>query len=220
MRIFFILFGCSFFSLATFAQNETYRHTFTGNLGFSTVGTFIDVFDNNNLNDFELEIEDYGEFSGFFTGRSLPAFQVNYDYGIKNWLSVGGGVSYQNLNFNIANLSYNDDNGNRENVSELSVTTNRINISGRVLFHYGNKGKLDLYSGIRLGVTNWLTNLSATNQTVEDDLEANIPYFGILPAAQIIPFGLRAYFGENWGANFETGLGSPHFLALGVNYRL
>lgn len=220
MRTLIVVFCLSLISFTAIAQNETYRNTLTGNIGFSITGASIDLFDGKNLLDFDLEIDDYGSVSGDFVGRSLPAFQVNYDYGITKWFSVGGGISYQNLNFTISDLSYTSPNGTVESVDRVRFSTNRINVAGRVLFHYGNAGDIDMYSGFRFGVTNWLTDFSATDAAIERDIENGIPFFGVVPAAQLIPFGLRGYFGENWGANFELGIGSPHFLSLGASYRL
>ncbi|MEM1327921.1 MAG: hypothetical protein AAGI23_18325 [Bacteroidota bacterium] len=218
-----LLFLAAFLFLSTtfFAQNLEYRNVISANLGFSTVGTVIDLLDGNNLAEFDGNTDDIDIIDGFFTGRSAPALQASYDYGINKWFSVGGGISFQNLEFNIRDLTYFDnETSSTTNLSSLNLETSRINITARILFHYGNAKKVDMYSGLRLGVTNWLTTIQASDPSVESDLEQDIPFFGIVPTGQLIPFAFRAYFNENLGFNFETGLGAPHFLAIGLNYRL
>jgi hypothetical protein len=210
-----------FFSAPLTAQNLEYRNVISGGLGFSLVGASIDVFDGNDIGEFDFEIENFVDISGAFTGRSTPALQVNYDYGIAKWFSIGGGISFQQLELNIRDLTYTDNElGAIERIASLNMETSRINITARVLFHYANNDKLDLYSGFRLGVTNWLTTANASDAAFEADLENDIPFFGVVPTGQLIPFAMRIYFNENLGVNFETGIGAPHFLAIGVNYRL
>jgi len=36
---------------------------------------------------------------------------------------------------------------------------------------------------------------------------------------QLVAFGMRGYFTDNFGANVELGIGSPHFISMGLNYR-
>ncbi|MEM9887800.1 MAG: hypothetical protein AAF849_18035 [Bacteroidota bacterium] len=208
-------------SMGLSAQNEDYKNVLTLNIGASLPGTLFDLFDNNNLNEFEIDVDgQISNVSGQFVGRSAPAIQVNYDYGIVKWFSVGGGLSYQNMGFEIQNLSYLDeDEALQKGVDLVDVGINRINIGIRPLFHYGNNDKLDLYSGFRIGLTSWITDVTASDTNIQNDIDST-PFAGVNLAFQVIPFALRGYFSENFGINFETGIGAPHYFSLGLNYRL
>lgn len=201
------------------AQSDAYQNTFTVNAGFSLVGAVVDLLDGEDLDEFDGEQEELNDLQGQFTGSSGPAIQVNYDRAIANWFSLGGGVSYQRFNFDINNLGYTNSDDERINIDFVNADINRLNISLRALFHYGNKNRMDLYSGFRVGLTAWGTDIQSEDDQFEDDLEAS-GFIGINPAIQIIPFALRGYVTENIGLNFETAIGAPHFFSIGLNYRL
>ncbi|MEM6696926.1 MAG: hypothetical protein AAF599_00920, partial [Bacteroidota bacterium] len=65
----------------------------------------------------------------------------------------------------------------------------------------------------------WGLNVDASDPDIEEDFQTS-PFAGIVPTGQIIPFALRAYLSENLGLSFELGIGAPHAIALGVNYRM
>jgi len=198
MRKLSILFITLLFSSSViFAQNDDHKLVFSANAGFSLVGgliggSSIDSDDN-------------------YSSYSIPAFQVNADYGIAKFFSAGVGVSYQMMGIDYTNYGVNSDN--------FSTDITRLNIGVRALFHYANSGRLDMYSGVRLGTTIW-------GVSVEGDIEGydfnDYILFdnGTNFATQFILFGFRGYFTENLGANFEIGIGAPHFLSAGLTYRL
>ena len=208
---------CLFLSL--FAQNETYRHTLTGGVGASFFGFVVDVVDGTDFSDSEFAntSDEFTINSGLFRGKSLPAFQVNYDYGFKKWFSLGGGISYQKFDVDFQDLQYTEDTGEQNFVESAAIDVHRLNIGIRTLFHYGNSNRIDMYSGFRLGLTNWGISASSSDVGLEGDLNS---VFGLLPSFQFIPFALRGYVTENLGIQFETGIGTPHMFAFGVNYRM
>ncbi len=210
---------CTVF-LAT-AQNSDYKHTITLGTGASFLGVAV-----NNISgtDFASTLDDQLEgitnLNGLYEGSASLPFGVNYDYGATNWFSIGGGIAFQRFNNEISDLSYTRAEDNESiDIATATIDINRINVAARVLFHYGNKGKIDMYSGLRLGVTNWGTKVEASNPALEEDLNAT-SFIGLVPSVQLIPFALRGYITENLGLSFETGIGTPHFFAIGLNYRL
>ncbi|MEM8528827.1 MAG: hypothetical protein AAGG68_29600 [Bacteroidota bacterium] len=204
-----------------FAQNDTYKHTFHGGAGLTGIGFILNLADDINLDDatFEIESEDITDASGRFMGNATPAFQIAYDYGVAKWFSIGIGASYQRLGFDFTDFTYTDENGQVNDIGDLNINANRLNLTLRPLFHYGNSDKIDMYSGFRVGITNWRLGFDTSNPNLEEDLKDS-PFFGIVPTAQLIPFALRAYLSENFGLSFELGIGAPHAIALGVNYCL
>ncbi len=180
-----------------FAQNDDHKLVFSANAGFSLVGGLI----GGSSIDSDVTYSSY----------SIPAFQVNADYGIAKFFSAGVGVSYQMMGMNYTDYGVNADN--------FSTDIKRLNIGLRALFHYANSGRLDMYSGVRLGTTIWGIDVDGNIEGYDYNdyiLFDNATTF----APQLILFGFRGYFTENLGANFEIGIGAPHFLSAGLTYRL
>lgn len=174
-----------FLSHSIQAQNDTYKSTICVNGGFSLVGTIISAVDGKT--------------------SSVPAIQVTYDYGLNKWFSLGGAASYQSMKINYTDLDY----------GSYTTSLNRLNVALRALFHYANSGKVDLYSGLRLGYTNW--NVSTTS--TDPDYDPNSVFNGGGFAPQVILFGFRGYFSEHIGLNSELTIGAPHYFSVGLNYR-
>lgn len=184
------------FMLNTNAQNEDYKSTITLDAGFSLVGA---IFNATTIN---------GEDP---SSSALPAFQITYDYGLQNWISLGAAVSFQSMSVDAVTFD------NSSNTITYTDNVRRLNLALRALVHYANDGNVDLYSGLRFGVTNW--SGSSDNPNNEYDL---YDYWGISTnfAPQLVLFGIRGYFTDNIGANAELTIGAPYFFALGLAYRL
>lgn len=184
------------------AQNGDYKQNIYVGTGFSLVGAgfrLLNVVEGNSDNSF------------------LPAIQLTYDYALTPKISAGLGFSYQSFGFDIENYPFTDENGNII-VENFTADLARTNIAGRVLFHYSKNEKLDMYSGIRIGLSHWKTSTESTSGVVEDFLEDSFEGWGFAP--QLVAFGLRYYVTDNIGLSFESTIGEPHFLSIGANYRL
>ncbi len=210
-----LLFSLSF---GVMAQNADFKSNLSVNAGLTVIGAGFKTLDGKNFEDFadvtsETEISDV---QGAFSGRATPAIQINYDYAVAKWFSIGGGVSFQSLGFDVSDFAYtNDETNERTTASAISADINRFNVAVRALFHYGNSNRVDMYSGFRIGATRYGLKVETTNQSIKDDLGTGF----MLPSVQIIPFALRGYVTENIGISFETAILGPHALALGLNYR-
>ena len=188
-------------SLSSFAQDEPeFKSIISLNGGFSLVGALFDLPDATGT----------GDVSSF----SAPAIQVNYDYYFSSWFTLGAAFSVQFMGIEYTDY-YDDFSADTWN-HKTNVT--RLNIGTRALFHYANEGRMDLYSGLRLGLTNW--NVSTNNASTSYDPSQDITFSeGIVFAPQLILFGAQGYFTDNIGANFELTVGAPHFFSIGLNYR-
>ena len=176
---------------SVFAQNDDFKSTISVDAGFSLVGAIFKAAD----------LDPTATFSSY----SIPAIEATYDYSIAKWFSLGAGVSYQMMGMEV---DYQNEN--------FKVKVSRLNFGVRPLFHYGNSGKLDMYSGFRVGMNKWGASVEDNGTTYKLDDYFNASYFG----AQLVLFGFRGYFTDNFGCNFELAAGSPHFLAIGLNYRM
>ena len=192
----------SLIAFQIFAQSPNYRSTLSVNAGLSVVGSLINIADDLS--------------SGETKGYALPALQINYDRGLQKWFSLGVAASYQSMGIQYNDYEYMKDG---EMVTEdFKTSIKRLNVAIRPLFHYANKGRLDMYSGLRVGVTNW--GISTQTNDPDYNPENDISFGeGINFSAQVILYGLRGYFTEHLGGNFELALGSPHFASFGLNYR-
>lgn len=168
------------------AQNETFKNTICVNGGFSLVGSIISAANGQT--------------------SSVPAIQFTYDRGLSSFFSLGAAASYQGMKIDYSDITYGD----------YKTTISRLNVACRALFHYANSGKLDMYSGLRLGYTNWgVSTTSKDPDYVADDV---VKGGGFAP--QVILFGIRGYFTDHIGLNFEVGVGAPHYTSIGLAYRL
>jgi hypothetical protein len=140
---------------------------------------------------------------------SLPAFYANYDFSVNEWFSMGVAASYQMFRME------------DEATSEFT-RVDRTNIGFRTLFHYGQSDVLDMYSGVRFGTTFW--NVEAS--FAEDDPAADLAIsevenwannFRIVP--QIVAFGIKGYFTDNFGGHLEISIGAPYYLSGGFTVR-
>lgn len=193
----------------SFAQNETHRSTISATAGAN-------LFQVLNLLDESLSDSLGTEVNIKATG----SYGLTYDYALTKWFSLGGAVGFNTIGIDAPNVEIERDNGTTYNGS-IDFRATRTNIALRPLFHYGNKGRIDMYSGFRIGASIWTTKLTADGDLAPEDLD--LPGFRGTGAAlgfQFIPFGLRGYVTENIGLGFELGIGPIHYAALQVNYRL
>lgn len=155
--------------------------------------------------------------SGTATYSATPTLQLAYDRMLTKVVSVGAAVSFNHAKGEVKDYEYTDANGNPA-VGNLSATVTRTTIGLRALFHYGNKGKLDMYSGLRLGVGLWNADATSTDPNFNPE-DINRLRTGVAPQFQFVLFGLRYYVAEGFGLGFETALGSPYMANFNLNYR-
>ncbi len=190
------------------AQDEFARHNFTINAGSSlvkvAVKTGMDATYYRNTHE-------TGTFRSEFT--SYPAIQLNYDYATMKWMSVGVALSTQIFDITYKVNEYNQALGEYYIADTYNTHVYRNNIGMRILFHYINNGTVDTYSGLRLGYTFWSPDSGTENAFKGSDL----PKTSSIP--QVVLFGCRVYFTDNFGANTELCIGPPSYFAAGFNYR-
>ncbi len=204
-----------------FAQNHEHKYVFSATLSSSGIGF---LFSQANI------------ISKNLSTFSYPAVQGSVDYCIyKNWLSVGLIGSYQRMGFAITN--YEIIAGTDTIRSDVGADLTRFNIGARVLVHYGNKKRVDMYSGVRLGYHRNAI-FTSTNGILYDILDkyhevaSVMKFLNIGPdqiwnpivqnkfGYQIVLFGIRAYVLNNIGLTAELAVGRPNFISYGVIYRL
>ena len=150
----------------------------------------------------------------YFNTSVLPVINGMVDFAVSDVVSMGLGVSYQSITWDIVDYMFL--NANNVYVTEtFSETLTKLNIGVRCNFHYARGiDNLDMYSGFRLGYTNWsfTTNTNDPNYIA---LEFTLPL-----ALQLVPFGMRYYFTDMIGVHLETGIIGPYMIAGGLSFKM
>ena len=127
-------------------------------------------------------------------GGSGPKY-LNADYGTNDHFSLGVGIS----RFSIKDGGL---------FGNTNLTGRSTNIGTRLLWHFGDNDNLDIYAGLRLGII--ISNFNDISWH-EGGLGLSIPR---------VLFGVRTYFDNNVGFNFEVGSGLPYIFNGGIVYRI
>lgn len=148
--------------------------------------------------------------------QGTPIINGMIDYGVTENFSIGGAYSYHQWGW--TDRWTTTDSLGAQVTTTGDVKLSRHNIGGRGLFHFGNSDDVDLYAGARLGTSIWKYEANASNTEGEQASDYSAP--GGVFTAQAL-FGVRAYFNEFIGANFEFGIGTaPYMIAGGLCFRL
>jgi len=178
----------------SFAQNDEFKSVISLGAGFTLGGALVKAVEDASVGEVE--------------SKSLPNIEIAYDFGLTKWFSLGLMGTYQSLSL--------EETVNAQ-VSTYSVS--RIYVGGSFLFHYANSGKLDLYSGIRVGYKDWSASADLAAGATDLEIE-DINFFGDGIGFQVMLFGIRGYLTDNIGIYGEViGIGAPHISSIGLNYR-
>ena len=185
-----------------FAQNENFQHNIHVGAGFSLAGA---VFTDRVPDSLDMGINRID---------SKIAKQFTYDYSFHPRWSVG--FAYSNQRFLLEQSGYSLtvlDNVLSEG-EHIMGKINRNNYAVRVLFHYFNKDELDMYISARNGITRWRMKIE------EVDTENKFTKTSTIWFAPQLALGMRYYFiKDKIGLSLEAGVGSPHYLNAGLNFR-
>lgn len=144
--------------------------------------------------------------------KSVPIINGMIDYGITENFSLGGAYSFHRWSWNDR---FTDTSGV---TTSGSATAMRHNIGARALFHFGENDDVDIYAGGRVGTSIWRFDASYSDSEGNSASDFSVPN-GIFSVQAL--FGVRAYFNEFVGANFEFGLGTaPYLIAGGLTFRI
>ncbi|MCB9246842.1 MAG: outer membrane beta-barrel protein [Flavobacteriales bacterium] len=195
----FALVFLAFTGVAVKAQTEEGQSVVTLNLGYSLVGdlltTALDAADEVNAS-------------------STPVFILGYDYGLSDKFSIGLSGTLQNMNADADDYTYTNLD-NEEVVEDISLDLTRWQMAITPRFHYGQGGNLDMYSGLRIGITGWSTDIQSTDPDINDVVDLTSGRFSL----GLTAFGVRYYFSELIGANMELNLGAPYIFSGGINLK-
>jgi len=190
------------------AQNDDYKIVVGVQAGYSLTGALIKTIGNSGTED-------------ALSAKSIPAMQLTFDYGISKLFSIGLAASYQTVSLDGTDWDYIDTNGDFR-TETFTTKFNRSQVAVRALFHYANTDKLDLYSGVRVGLlSRGFQDLKTESGEALDDevVFSETGLSGTRFSGALTPLGVRYYFTENIGASLELNLGAPYISNVGVTAR-
>jgi hypothetical protein len=218
MRKLFVLFAIFMATQTTtlLAQNAEYRNTVTVGSAFNGWQVIRQTSKLFNVNDSIILNPKI---------RVTGTYNFMYDRGITNWFSLGLTGSYNQFTFKTERFHGQIDTFNYD--GQINASIKRINIGLRPMVHYLNNGRLDLYSGLRLGiqVNRTKAGLDTNSNIPGEEFIKQLINLGALvgnnvrPTIQFVPFGLRGYITENLALGFETAIGPTYFLGAQLSYR-
>jgi hypothetical protein len=155
----------------------------------------------------------------FFVDQQAAAYGIsesavwngNIDYGIGNTTDIGLGIAYQTATGAPAGTNY-------FLPSPYTERLTRLNISARFLKEIIEKKHIELYFGLRAGISFWTDFVSPpppVNSTAQPTLGKSRP---IYPSIQA-PFGIR-YFVGHLGLQAELAIGTPYFAEGGITFSI
>jgi hypothetical protein len=199
-KLLFTIVTIAFMATCAFGQNADYKAVISANAGLTIMGALNSEFDS--------------ESAGAVNTTTLPSLELAFDYGIEKWFSLGVIFAYQLVSAEEQVTGF---------TNNYSISRTYVGLS--TLFHYANSGKVDLYSGFRLGFKKWNTEIDFDEGF--DDTGYNYVEIGDLPLIgdgfgfQFVTFGIRGYLTDNIGISAELlTIGAPHIASIGLSYRL
>ncbi len=161
--------------------------------------------------------QDYNNDTIDYVSNAKVALQAHFDYFTNKKISIGVQSSIQNFKVFVNSWDFESKSGTPRTVENVSVNMNRVYVGARILLHYKNTKKLDVYSGIRAGAVYWSKKFSIDDNEFEKEFEVEFP-FNTRQSIGIIALGSRVKFTPEIAANIELNIGAPYLFAFGASY--
>ncbi len=200
----FITVVALFFALSPVAYGQRLaQHRMQAQVGLSGIGILANVADRLNMAE-AVEV------------NLTPALHMAYDYFYTNNVSLGLAVTYQSISVTYRNYTY-EENG-QTITNDYGTQLKRFNASLRGLFWYNPGSRVKLYSGLRLGFSNWSADTTVPDPTYDPDRFINIS-LGANFAPQLLLLGTDIALTQHIYLSAELAIGAPYFASGGLTYR-
>ncbi|MEY4604382.1 MAG: hypothetical protein RIT43_1674 [Bacteroidota bacterium] len=199
-------------SYSTIAQKLHYEFILSGGFGFSVltrsdrlnINSSLRENGFNPLNSIQIPYG-YG-----VTEIPYPLLNVQLDHTIIERFSLG--IAYAHVKFSTNQTGLIND-----TLYHAKVSLSKQNIGIRLLYHFNPNETFDVYTGGRIGYSVRRGNYEITNDFGDDKA---VPLFAKNKGTLQFIFGIRNYFNNFFGLNFEICLGAPYFLNGGVCFKI
>ncbi len=140
-----------------------------------------------------------------------PVLSSTYLFQPTRRVAIGGTIARQNFS-----VTYSDpDNGNAR---RYGLSARRFYLGAVGLIYIVDKPRFRMYSGGRVGYSNWNVDSEVGFPSEIIDRVINFALGGAF-APQLIVLGGESYVTEHVGIQGEFSIGAPHLLSFGVSYR-
>lgn len=216
MKKLILLISCLFFLTTVEAQRKKGTEKIKPKRVEEAGNKIIGVHAGISLTGLAYEVLERNDDTVQYTTSVKPAFQITYDYFYSNKITVGLFGSVQPFRVDISNWQYGDT-LNPKNIENLQAKMHRFYLGGKILYHFKNTEKIDIYSGVRGGILFWKKKLPSTDPAFVSSFEDEILMMN-RPALGIIPLGFRIKFTPQFAANIEFNASAPHLFSFGGSY--
>jgi len=175
-----------------------YPHQVRGNIGLSTSGILSDI------------VGYFRVIDGVRVNKN-PVLSSTYLFQPTKRLAIGGTIAHQNFS-----VTYSDPNDN--NARRYGLAARRFYLGAVGLIYIVDKPQFRMYSGGRIGYSNWNVDSDVGFPSEIIDQIINFALGGAF-APQLIVLGGESYVTEHVGLQGEFSIGAPHLLSFGVSYR-
>lgn len=154
-----------------------------------------------------------------YTGKSKPVIGFTIDAFVIKKVTMGLNYSFQVLNMDIDNWKYLNNNFDTLYSYDNSAKLTRSYLGGKLLYHYVNNSRADIYSGFRAGLISWKMKLGTPNSDLQSQIYSDKIYYN-RPAIGFIPFGCRIKIKDKFSITTEVTFGAPNFISAGLTYQI
>lgn len=165
------------------------------------------------------EMDDTISMNYKFFGKSTPVIGVSIDANISKKVTVGLNYALQTLRLDIDYWWYEKYTGVYYLSWKNDAKINRTYFGGKMLYHYINNERADIYSGVRAGIIRWKVKLDDENPDLIPQIKNNL-FLLNRPAVALIPVGFRIKFLDKFAVCSEFTLGAPNFISAGLTYQI
>lgn len=157
--------------------------------------------------------------SGSFKTSSGPAFTGYLEWNLNRRLSLGINGGFQKLSQEVSGFSFTASDS-LYTVDRFNYSLNRTNIGLTLKLYYDNSDQLDLYSGLKAGMSIFKIKVDVSDNLLINELENNLRFPMTTPAFQLIIFGMKYYPTQYIGLFGELSVGAPAIVQAGLSVRI
>lgn len=154
-----------------------------------------------------------------FSTNSGPAITAFADWVPSRYFSIGLGGGFQSLNQEIKGFSFTLQDSLLY-FDKVNYKLNRTNIGAVLKLYYTRKDDLELYSGLKAGLSIFKFKVDINDDALINELEKNLRFPMTTPSMQFIAFGMRYYPTPFLGIMAEVGIGAPALAQAGITFKV
>jgi hypothetical protein len=210
MKTYFVIIGLVL--LAPAAQAQSRSNDFPavihagGGVGYSQFGLISKI----------LELGTDGQFT---ETKTTPAYTGYFDYQFKRHFSMGISGGVQSIRQKVEDFTYTVD-GQSQTAQSFYYRLQRTNVGMTFRAHYGDNDKVDVYSGLKIGLSIFSISFDVNDETLLAELDNRASFATTTPSFQLILCGMRYYPIQPLGIHFELGIGAPAIVSAGLSLRI